>query len=158
MRTIETKIYHYDELSESAKEQAREWYRECDPFGWSDDWLTSAHAFCAAFGVTLKEWSIGPWSPIEYRTDAENSHFRGAKLRDYTGEEMPTGFCGDCDAWSTFYNEFKRTGDAKNAFDAGLYSCLKAWRADWEYSLSDEAVAEAIEANGYEFTEDGERI
>lgn len=35
MRTIETKVYWFDELSERAKEKARDWYR-CD--GLSYDW------------------------------------------------------------------------------------------------------------------------
>lgn len=33
MRTIETKLYTYDELSDWAKERARDWYRTCN-----DDW------------------------------------------------------------------------------------------------------------------------
>ena len=35
MRIKETKIYQYDELSENAKEKAREWYREVD-YDWWD--------------------------------------------------------------------------------------------------------------------------
>lgn len=30
MRTIQTNVYTYDELSDEAKEKARDWYRQCD--------------------------------------------------------------------------------------------------------------------------------
>lgn len=98
---------------------------------------------------------IGPWSPIDYKTDAENSHFRGVKLASINRENMPTGYCLDCALWQTMFDEFKRTGDAKFAFNQALDKAFTEWRNDWEYSYSDESIDELIEANEYEFTEDG---
>jgi hypothetical protein len=157
MRTIETTVYQFHELSEDAKEKAREWYKQGDVYGWSDEYRHSIETFCAHFGVELKDWNIGPGSPIDYRTDAENAHFRGLKLRDLPHDQAPTGFCGDYALWVTFEKEFKRTGDALAAFNSALDAGFKEWRDDWESAYSDEAVDEAITANGYEFTEEGER-
>lgn len=155
METVQLQIFSFSELSDEAKETAREWYRRDLDFPWSEDYRASITAFCDHFGVTLLDWSIGPWSPIEYKTDAENHHFRGVKLRSINRDHMPTGFCGDCDLWMTFHDRFKTTGNALAAFDDALYAGFKAWRSDWEFQYSDEAVDENIACNDYLFREDG---
>jgi hypothetical protein len=157
MRKIEKIVFQFDELSDGAKEKARDWYREGAEFPWCGEYRASINAFIDRFGAALKDWSIGPWCPLDYRVDFDNSNFRGVKLSQFTGEEMPTGSCADCDLWGTFHREFKRTGNARYAFDEAVQAGFKAWRDDWEYSLSDEAVDESIRANEYEFYENGER-
>lgn len=157
MRTIEKTVFAFDELSDYAKENAREWYREGAEFPWCEEYKASINAFIDHFGATLKDWNIGPWSPLEYRVEFDNSNFRGVKLSQFTGEETPTGFCADCDVWGTFHKAFKGTGDAKLAFESAVRAGFEAWRTDWEFSLSDDAVDENIRANEYEFYENGER-
>lgn len=159
MRTIETTVFHYSELSESAKEKAIDQFRD-DPdlFAWSDDWKQSIKAFCDHFGVTLRDWSVGPWSPIEYKHDAENRHFRGIKLSSVDRDYMPTGYCGDCDLWFTFHDEFKKTGNALGAFDTAIHKGFEGWRNDWEYAYSDDAIVELIQCNEYEFTAEGDLV
>lgn len=156
MRTIEKTIYQFDELSDGAKEKARQWYREGDDGCWNDEYKSSINAFIDHFGASLVDWNIGPGSPLDYRVEFDNSNFRGMKLRDFDPDHMPTGFCADCDLWGTFHAEFKRTGNATHAFGQAVYAGFKAWRDDWEYQLSDEAVDESIRANEYEFYENGE--
>jgi hypothetical protein len=157
MRTETINLYKFNELpTERAKERARDWWRSASDLAWSDESRESIQAFCAHFGVTLRDWSVGPYAPIDYSTDAENRHFRGHKLRDFTREHMPTGYCLDCDLWQTFYDEFKRAGDAKGAFESALDAGFKAWRADMEGQFEDEYVDKHLEINEYEFTEDGQ--
>lgn len=158
MHTIETVVYTFSELSGEAKERARDFSRQLDLYGWSDDSLNSIKKFCDYFGVKLKDWSIGPWCPIEYSTDAENRHFRGVKLSSINRDYMPTGYCVDCDLWVTFYDDFKRTGDAKYSFDQALHAGFKSWRDDWESAYRDDAIDDFLIANEYEFTEYGERV
>lgn len=155
MHTETTTIYKFNELNDKAKERARDWWRVGIDFSWLDESRQSIKAFCEEFGVSLKDWSVGAYSPIDYSTDAKNRHFRGRKLREFKRDAMPTGYCLDCDLWQTFCDEFKRTGDAKGAFDAALYAGFKAWRADMESQLDDEYIDECLEINEYEFTEDG---
>lgn len=158
-RTFEVTAYKFEELSESAKEKAREWGRNLDfIFGWSEESKQSIVAFCDHFGVTLTDWSVGPWSPFYYQTDAENSHFRGVKLKSISPDNTPTGYCLDHTLWETFHREFKRSGDAKYAFNEALYAGFKAWRADWESAYEDAQLDEFLIANEYEFTEDGKRL
>jgi len=158
MRTIEKTVYMFSELSDDAKEKARDWWRSCDEGDvWRDEYIGSVKAFCDHFGVTLKDYSVGAWSSIDYTHDAENSNFRGVKLRSIDRDAMPTGFCADCDLWVTFYDEFKRTGAALQAFDVAVHAGFKAWRDDAEGRQSDECIDEIMELNEYEFDEEGRR-
>jgi hypothetical protein len=157
MRTETVNLYKFNELSERAKEHARErgrrWVSE-DP-AWGDESLDSIKAFCDRFGVDLKDWSVGAYCPFDFSTNAENRHFRGRKLRDFTRDNMPTGYCLDCALWGTFYDEFKRTGSAKKAFEGALWAGFKEWREDLEGQLEDEYIEDFLIANEYEFYENG---
>lgn len=158
MRTETITIYKFQELpTESAKERARERGRQwmSEDSAWCDESRQSIQAFCEHFGVTLRDWSVGAYSPIDYSTNAGNHHFRGVKLRDIDRDAMPTGYCLDCTLWQTMYDEFKRTGDAKAAFEAALDAAFKDWRADLEGQLEDEYIDDFLTANEYEFDADG---
>lgn len=157
MRTIKTTIYKFDELSDKAKERAREYFRTNFDPAWNDESRNSIYTFCARFDVT-PEFSIGPFYPLDYSHDATNENFRGLKISQFKRDYMPTGYCLDCDLWMSFYDEFKRTGSSKIAFDHALYMGFKAWRDDLEGQLSDEYIGEMLEANEYEFTEEGDLV
>lgn len=159
MRTEQRTVYTFAELpTEAAKEYARNKWRETIDFTWGDESLDSIKTFCARFGVALKNWSIGPYSPLDFDTDAEQRHFRGLRLRDFERDTMPTGYCLDCSLWLTFYDSFKATGDAKAAFDSALWEGFKDWRADMESQLEDEYVDDALIINEYEFDENGRML
>lgn len=155
-KDVTIQVFKFVELSESAKERARQWWRDGMEFAWSDESLDSIRAFCAQFGIKLRGWNIGPYFPIDYMlSDYDNSNFRGMKLRQFTRENYPTGYCLDAGMSIAFYDEFKRTGDAKSAFEHAVYQGFKEWRDDMEYQMSDEAIDELLEINYYEFTESG---
>jgi hypothetical protein len=158
MHTETITIYKFDELptdaaKEKARERGRQWMSE-DP-AWCDESRQSIQAFCEHFGAKLTDWSIGAYSRIDYTTNAENKHFRGVKLRDIDRDAMPTGYCLDCTLWQSMHDEFKRTGDAKAAFDAAIEAAFKEWRNDLEAQLEDEYIDDFLTINEYDFTEDG---
>lgn len=158
MRTITKQVFFLSELSDRARERAIETMRSWpDIYGWSAESLQSIRAFCDHFGVTLKHYCVGPWSRVEYETNATNSNFRGVKLRDIDPENMSTGYCLDCTLWQTMHAEFKNTGDALYAFNQALDAGFNEWRRDWEDAYSDEQLTEMADANGYEFDENGAR-
>ncbi len=159
MRPLTVNLYTFEELSEDAKERAREWGREVigsDP-AWSDESLGSIKTFCSRFGVTLREWSVGAYAPVDYYAPFDNANFRGLRLREFQRDAMPTGYCLDCALWQKFYDEFKRTGNAKGAFDAALWAGFITWRNDMEGQLEDESIDDFLTANEYEFDECGGR-
>jgi hypothetical protein len=157
MQTIELNLFSFEELTPEAQAVAIEEARYKDWYGdaWDDDSRHSIEAFCSHFGVSLRNWSLGAYCPIDYDVELSNANFRGLKLRDFSRDYMPTGYCLDCDLWGKFYDVFKATGDAKRAFDDALYSGFRAWRADKEWQLSDEAIGENLSINEYQFTETG---
>lgn len=158
MKTETISLYKFEELSDKAKEKARDWWRSFpNDFAWSEESLNSIETFCKHFGVRLLSWEIGAHCPYFFKTDADNSNFRGLKLKDFNRDHMPTGYCLDCDLWETFYDVFKKTGDAKHAFNIALDSGFKAWRDDMEGQLSDEYIDDMLNINEYDFLQSGER-
>jgi len=88
MRTVETQVFQYDELSEAAKAKAREWWRDGDFFPWHHENRQSLESFCDAFPVEVRRWSYDQWS---YDTDCRFSWddetpgdvLEGVRLRTY---------------------------------------------------------------------------
>jgi hypothetical protein len=161
MRVVEEKIYQFEELEDSAKETARNWWRETADYLFHDENIKAIKEFCAHFGVTLKDWSIGGRG--EYlKTNAENFHFRGYTL-EHAKELNNRGYFPESGLWldgamiHSFYEDFKKTGDALYAFQQALESALRAITEDIDYQFSDEAVDEMLTINEYEFTESGKR-
>lgn len=157
MRTMTVNVYTIDEVSPELKAKILDNFRNdsslCE---WAlDDGMRSMKAYCEHFGVKLKDWQIGAYSHSYAITDADNHHFRGLKLKACDREFMPTGYCIDWDFFSEFYDEFKRTGDAKKAFEYGLEYGVNAIVRDCEGCYEDDSIIASIEANEYEFLEDG---
>ena len=156
MRTVELEVVYFNELSDSAKDKARDWYREGSEFPYFDDYLASVRAFCQEFGVTLKDWSIGDGRNTYFRTDAQASNFRGYKIKDAEklAREDLTGFCGDS-ITNYFLEEFKQSGDAFYSFQQALEQMLITIQRDVECYYSNESIDEMLEINGYEFYPNG---
>lgn len=154
MRTIEKTIYTFDELSESAKNRAREWMRVGLEYPWYSEAVDSLRAFCDEFGVEVLDYSLGDYRGF-VKTNVSNANFRGFKLSKFDREAMPTGYCFDSSLRYTFADEFKKYGDALNAFKNALNVFTVEVERDVEFYFSDESIDESIEANGHEFDEFG---
>ena len=156
MEVIELEIYTFEELDEQARENARAWYRDGLDYPWFSESIDSIRAFADHFGVTLKDWSLGSGCGRDYiHTDATNGNFRGIKLSDIDRESTPTGYCLDSDLWYEFYDQFKRTGDAKYSFEQALEAAICAIQRDIDYFYSDESVNDHLTINNYKFTKEG---
>lgn len=158
MRTIETTVFVFDELPERAKERAIEKMREITEYPWFTECKDSLRAFCDEFGVKVTDYCLSNDYRASVSTDATAKHFRGVKLSSFDREAMPTGFCFDCDLRYTFYDEFKRTGDANHAFETAIEAFVSTVAKGIDYCFSDEAIIECIGANDYEFTEEGKLV
>lgn len=157
MEIVEVCIYKFEELSDSAKDTARSWFREGNDYPWWKDSFDSIKAFCDEFGVKIKDYSVGMGGHSYLDTDAENAHFRGRKLKVLNREYNPTGYCLDCTLWETYHDVWKESGDPLKAFKDAIDKAIKDIVSDMEYLDSDEAVDEMLIVNEYEFDEDGRR-
>lgn len=174
-RTIETTLYQFDELSESAKESARDWYRgDGDAWIWASDWIASAQAFERIAPIKIRGWDIDRAEvSIEWSEDSDiaelsglrawkwlenNNWFKWAK-DNKAGACTMTGYCGDCpfgDAIAAYADKPLGVPDLEQIFYEACQAWVYAARDDMEYCNSDESVDEHIRINEYEFTESGD--
>ena len=154
MEVVELQIFQFKELDEQAQNKAREWYRSTIEYPWYDEARPSLMAFCEHFGVKVRDWSLGDNQGF-VSTDAEKRHFRWVKLSEQNRDAMPTGLWLDCELFQHFYDEFKRTGDAKAAFNDALFNFVRAVAKDVDYYYSDVSIDENMETNMWTFTEEG---
>lgn len=183
MRTVTKTIYTFDELSDDAKERAREWYRSCgDTWGWQSEWWNSAKEFSRIAPIKIREadyerghvsieWT-GPNYALRFDHSDNIAELTGLRAwkwlsnngwfdwarKNSAGECTMTGYCGDCsfsDALEPYERNPRAVPDLKQVF----YEMAQAWvfaaRRDMEHSYSDEAVDESIIANEYEFDSEG---
>lgn len=85
-----------------------------------------------------------------------------SKYLRHTGAECSlTGYCADNDILDPIYNYLKNFNKA-TTYEELIQECLdsfiSAWERDMEWQDSDEYKRETIEANEYEFTEEGRMI
>ena len=159
MKIKKIAVFTYAELSDSAKGQVLAHFRERVDYPHFSDALDSINAFVEHFKGRVLDYSIGGEVYRSYvKTTVDRSYFRGVKLKDIDHNQMPTGYYLDCTLWGTMKEEFTKTGDAFYAYQQAIESVLHDIAVDVEYQYSDEALIESIEANDYEFTEDGEII
>lgn len=152
-----TTVYQFDELSDKAKERAREWYRT-----WALDyeWWESVYEDAAQVGLKITGFDLGRRQSIdgELTISAMESVLN---ILTTHGE--------DCDTYklaSRYYPQFLAQDieeeDKAQQLEEEYTRELKEeyWHMlnrEMEYLLSDECVDETILANEYEFLENGER-
>ncbi len=158
MEIVEVKVYKFEELSDSAKDTARAWFREGNDYPWWDDALGSIKDFCSKFGVKIKNYEVGIWGHSYLDTDAENHHFRGLKLSKFKPDSDAYGYYLDCTLWDTFLKTWKATSDPLEAFKEAIHVAVRDIVKDMEYLNSDESVVEMLIINEYDFDEDGRRF
>lgn len=157
MRTIETTLYKYSELSEAGKQKARESLSNINVgFGWWNYTYEDA----AEIGLKINGFDIdrGRYVEADLIFGAMESI---KKVLENHGPDCDTTKTAKC--FLDLYNEIApemRDYDWLMDFECdyldAMCDCyLTILRDEYEYQTSEEAVIEAIEANGYEFTDDG---
>jgi hypothetical protein len=167
MRTETTTrtLYTFDELSDQAKEKARDWYRQ--GIGEGYDWWEDVYENAATIGLKIAGFDLGRAREIDGEfTDSAQTVVDNIKANH--GEHCETyktaaGYDGSftqmSDPAMLEDDEEPYEIDDEDAIDdfrkALLEDYLIMLDHEWDYLNSDEAVDEGITANEYEFTEDG---
>ena len=197
MKTIESKIYRYDELSEQAQEVAIESTREriSSTIIESDayDYRNTLDKIEHIFGIKVYDWSVDEYNfyfrfeftNIEEETENEprlllrylntnvlpcidnkkryysktaRTSRKSRILYNNSYECCLTGcWCDNAidDALNNIGQSLKKHLNAREFVESILEGFFEQWRNDYEYASSDECIAEEIEANVYEFYENG---
>ena len=172
MRTIEVNLYEFEELSTEAKEKAIEKNRhinvDYDWWDWLYEGMSEVGVKVNSFDIYYKTIDI----TIEYSEDtalkAIESYNEGMEVvkiskqfiadRDALIKKLGEG--NDIDGYSV-KNEFIYKYDEEIEYLEKQYrremaeEVLSWLIEDYEYLQTDEAIAETLIANEYEFTEDG---
>lgn len=170
-RSKQITVYSFDELSDTAKEHARQQYAQLG-YNWADESLDSLKALAKHFGGKLSNWSIdffnsSPSSATFEMPEMEVEEIKS--LLDELGSFNPdtlrgngdcklTGYCADEAAIDGFRKAFMRYGitDLTELMDEAFSTWLKEAQSDCEYQFSDEATSEASVANNWEYDVNGD--
>ena len=171
MKTIETTVCEFAELSESAKDKAREWYRD----GALDyDWWESTYEDAARIGLKIDGFGLDrdrhatghftiPAAHVTERITKEHGEscetFKTARAFVESCGALDAKTPKDADGVPIDESAFDEAQDEQDAeFLRSLledYSIMLQHEMEW--LLSNESVDETITANGYTFTESGKR-
>jgi len=175
-------VYKFNELPEEAKEAAINQWREADQYEHFNgtELVGTLDAFVKAIDLfELHEYRYGGYDgrdgvDIEWYDDSIKD-MQGARLwkylqKHYVGPEdmigydgkpiFLTGTCFDYDILQPIVEFLSaKTINQEITFAELIQDCFDSWRKaavnDLEYQNSDEYITETIEANEYEFYEDG---
>jgi hypothetical protein len=185
MRIIETKIFTFEELSDKAKEKAREWWRQCDDYDFGEA-IDSLKKFADYFGITISDYRLDAYAHQSYvrfskqdLADNVNIDADGHEIDEILSvNETLKGLIsddkflsGNCPFTGMFWDEELLYGirsqlsspdshnkeDLNDCYRQCFENLFSAIQKDYEYQMSDEAVDGNITANDYEFTEEGKR-
>jgi len=169
-------LYNFSELSEDAKEKARQWYREGEGNfydGWWDYGMIEEELEKIGLSADMKELNFSLdrsdylffWKGINVDDPKKFLKSAGLDLRkkevrdclDYDGISIDTRHFGG--GAGKNYVEPSELGNVclTDYLNDVLEDIKSQLRKDADYMDSDEAVDETIEANEYTFLEDGTR-
>ncbi len=175
MRTETIEVFQFDELSDRAKQRARDWYlSHGDSWHWSQEWWDSAVAFSAIAPVDIRAIDWHHASPdMRWTGDDELRDLSGLRAwkwlnnngwfdlaqKNAMGACTLTGYCGDCeffDPIEKYRGDPLKVPDLETLFRDCVYAWAFSARRDLEWSQSDECVDETIRGNEYEYTAAGD--
>jgi hypothetical protein len=175
MRLQTVEIFTFDELPEAIREKVRDNFRQSpDLWGWQMEHWESGQAFSRIAPIDIREadFSYGQvsirWTDSDevkslsglraWKWLSNNKWFEWAH-KNKRGDCTLTGYCADClfaDAIAEYESNPMSTPELMQVFYEAAQSWVHGGRRDLEYSYSDEAIDETIEANEYEFYSDGD--
>lgn len=161
MRTIEVKVYKFDELSEESKQKALEKLIDINV---DYEWYQFTYEDAKRIGLKLTEFDLD-------RNRHANGEFTLAanevaqNIFNEHGENTETYKTAEkfMEKWQPIFDKYMQTEEGEDELMEIEDNFLKELLSDYaimlqheyEYLISDEAIIETIKANDYEFTEDG---
>jgi hypothetical protein len=188
MRIEERKLYQFDELEEKAQRKALDYYMTDYPWGdenresldafcncfsvkvkdWDIErgfisWEFKGEPWAERAGIRLYNWLMyhhfDTLYPMEYKEGKRKREWR--RFPANSGGGVFTGYCMDDTLLDPIMNFLKKPTEGKDwegLINDCLYTWVFAYREEIEYTYTDEFKKEQIEANNYEFLENGTMV
>ena len=169
--TTKTKAYKLDELSSESREKALSKQAE---FNTSDlFWSESVIEDAENISLSIPEWDIYRGTiKGKFTEDAETvaKNIKADHGKHCETYKTAQAFLSDLRKLNGQFPKDRKTGDREYAYEGERETLenkflrslsedyLSMLKKEYEYSISEERCIEDIEANNYEFTEDGEMI
>jgi hypothetical protein len=173
-KTIEITIYKFQELSEEAQEKA---LRNLYDLNVDHEWWDFTYEDAATVGIKLTGFDVGRGQSIT--GDIEDEYFTALRILEEHGKECETYKTAEAftSLWAklikkhsdgvktnkvaeenieAFHEELEESNIVDEFKKAILEDYLVILSKEYEYLTSDEAIKETIEANDYDFTEEGD--
>lgn len=161
MKTIEINLYKFSELSEDAKDKAREWWSSG---GVDHDWYECIYEGAENIGLKITEFELNHRS-IDGYFDLSASEVAANIFRDH-GEECETFKTATAfmEEWEPKFAEYMQTEEGEDDLiylgDEFRKSLLEDYlillQRELDFLGSREYIDDILEVNEYDFTEDGE--
>ena len=168
MRIIETKAYKFGELSESAKDKA---VLALFDINVSYEWWESTYEDAKNIGLKITGFDIDRRNSIdaEFIWSAEETAHKIVDTHGKTCDTYTTAKAylkerdglintAEKDENGEFVSEYELDSIDAEFLRALKEEYLSMLRKDYDYRTSKEQIIESIEANEYEFTEEGEIV
>ena len=208
MKSIEVKLYKFNELSEEVKEKVLNNWRTNDDYWFTEDANKTFERFADLFNIAWQnidycepyrnDYKIKLSDDVLYLSGSRlcayiwnnykndlfpkkylksfDGHKKHKNIVNYTAKNtgkkycnyyssikkdnscVLTGVCYDDDILSPIYEFLNKPSDRidfETLLNDCIYSLCASVNAEIEYQSSEEAITETIEANDYDFTEDG---
>jgi hypothetical protein len=168
MKTVKVNVYKFSELSEQAKEKARNWWREGGlNYEWWDYFYYDAERIglkITSFDLDRNRHAEGDFLLAANEVAANIFKEHGEQCETYKTatqfmEEWEPVFNDYMDENGVNYESEMLEGHLMELEEEFLSSLLEDYsimlQNEYEYMYSDEYVSEAITINEYDFTEDG---
>lgn len=172
MREATVKVYQFSELSPKAKQKAIEWYQRASD---GDKWWDSVYEDAKNIGLEITGFDVGRGQEcegkflhgaLESAHKIEKDHGEGTDTytttKTFLKERDEIVFTAPRDENGEFENEYELDRKLNECEADYLKSILEDYRVmlsnEYEHINSEETIIENIEANEYEFTEDGKRF
>lgn len=169
--TIEKTLYKFDELSDKAKQAAKDKHAAIMGYAWRREALASIEKLADHFDGKVHDYNID-WfnrfgcsmSFMMPEMGVELIQERLSQLGTFNPETLEghgdcklTGYCHDESAIDGFRKAFMRDGyqDLGRLMNRAFKSWIDACCADCDDQYSDEQFSETCDANEYEFLENG---
>lgn len=171
MKTKQISIYQFSELSDHAKQLAKDKFACDEGYCWSAEMLDSIKALAAHFSGRVKDYQLDWFDSMPSSMDFDMPDMEPAEIESRlsklgtfnpetlrgNGDCKLTGYCGDEDAIDAFRKAWnKGEHDLTALMDAAYETWIKAAQADCASQYTDEQFGEFCDSNNYEFYEDGE--
>lgn len=110
--------------------------------------------------ISRAEQPVTYWKDHVIYCDGRKNWTRKSKIWRTIDNCPFTGYCMDCcfsSAWREWKEKFTLNSTVEDFVEMVADHLSHDWTADNEYQMSDEYIIDLIQANGYEFTDDGKQ-